>query len=402
MDAVQLAKAAVAGVLSLGLTAGYLENQFSQRQLMLGGYAQVAAPPPEVPLPKGMVRPNFRKATAQDWATGVRLIVEDPLEQRLLNWHYAQRAGELAWNSPQLNRERVLLGKLGWRHTPSQQNLLLPAALTSDGEQLLDRVDSLLRRGQIVEPAFRFLDMVETLPAARRVFIERLQAKPSWRPFYMKAAGQMRDPRQQTARISTFNALLTTPSEVERAEIGPFLNQLVTSGRGEEAYRLWLRYLGRSARSPLFDGTFAHAQEVGSRPETSIPFEWQFAYGPGFSTRLASGRQGVAIRSDGSGVPVLMSQFVRVRPGRSYLLEVTSDTGGTDAVARRLDYALICGNERYEFQFSGQRDNLSTFTAAVPATACPVPQFTLAPSLAASASRFEGRLLSLALEEQKV
>lgn len=402
MDGVQLAKSIMAGFVSIGLTGAHLENQFSQRRLMLGGFAQVAPPPPEVPLPKGLKRPAFRQATPGDQAVAQRLIVGDPLEQKLLNWHYTQAAAKLAWNSPQLIGERALLGRLGWRYTPAQQNLLLPAALTSDGEQLLDRVDSLLRRGQIVEPAFRFLDLVETLPAARAAFTDRLRANPSWRRFYLKAAGRMQDAGQQTARIATFNALLATRGSVDRSEIGPFLNQLVASGRGEEAYRLWERYLGRRLQQPLFDGTFTHAQEIGSRPETIIAFEWQFAYGPGFSTRVGSGRPGVAIRSDGRGVPVLLSQYVRVQPGRTYALSVRGDGTSGDTVARRLDYALICGNERYEFQFAEQRGAVALFKAAVPASACPVPQMTLAPSLASSASAFDGRLISLELEEQKI
>lgn len=366
-----------AALLLCAWLAWFYAHSIVEQRLLRGRLPQMAPLPATLKLPPGVTVPPTPRASDEQMAKLDQALVRDPLDPRLLNLHFVQRTLREGSASPAVQSELQLVSRLGWRHTPAQQNLMVRAALENRLGEVLDRIDALLRRQRATPQIFNFLGVVEATPEFRPLVIKRLSDRVPWRESYLMNGGNLSDPRAIDARFATLETLLDRGHSLTRREIGPFLTSAVAAGRGERAYRLWTRQARQTgpAGSVVFDADFRHAQALGPRPVATIPFEWQFSSGLGYRA-APSGRDrgGASLSWDGRGAPEFMYQLVRLQPGRAML---TVTAGEADTASQALAFALRCPSTNAEFELAGAADGTLRYVADARRLDCGVARLTV-------------------------
>lgn len=250
-------------------------------------------------------------------------VAADPLNPRLLNaWIVAKalRGGDLDTLAGPIR----VLRDLGWRNTPAVQNSIWQAARERDLPTILNSIDGLMRRQEMLGPAFQMYDQLSVEPRLQRMLVARLRGNPPWRGYYFASGGDIKDPAIMEGRVALMRALQASGDRLTHTEIAPVLPVLIAAGKADAAFAIWRNH--RPARTPLDDPNFVIAgrpQAVGTLP---IPFEWTLASGPGFYSDVSRDGAGTyAFFSwDGRGSPMLAAQTTSARPGR-YRVSLSTD-----------------------------------------------------------------------------
>jgi len=240
-----------------------------------------------------------------------------------------------------------LLAQLGWRYTTAQQNLMLRALLDQRYDDVLDHVDSFLRRGRRLDLAYTTLATMEAIPQVHGAVLDKLRVGPDWRADYLSVISPESAPALLKARVRTLSELLASPLGLSRREIAPSLIALNAAGEGRVAHALWLRHSGSTAAANLvYDPAFEKVAALAGNADRAIPFEWYLGQDLGYAAQ--SSAQGVTISWDRRGVPTFLAQTVPVRPGRSYTLTLQgrSDQGSLQEL---LSPTLLCATQAVRF-----------------------------------------------------
>jgi len=374
-----LVAAVLAGAASLAASAYAASMEIGDRRLFATGPAATVPVPPEF-LPAGVRAPAAQSPlTAGQHDALAAALWRNPLDQRLVNLLYvdAVRTGRDRTGKQASGRGAQTLGRLGWRYTQAQQNLMLRAALEERFPEVVDRADGLLRRQKMTDQAIAMLMAMEAIPQVHGLVVDKLLGDPLWRHDYLLRIAAQTPPQILDARIRTMRSLLSDPGDVSRAELAPTLQALIGSGRPRAAYDLWTQKAGPAranlVRDPAFRAATANAGDT-----TAIPFEWRFSQNLGYAA--SAGPDGATIIWDGRGVPVFMSQLVPVRPGRSYLLAITgrADSG---RLADLIAPTLACGRASVAFAPIGtMTDNTRWRSGPVPPD-CEMAELTIGGSV---------------------
>ncbi len=333
--------------------------------------------PPEL-RPRGMpAPPQFSVPTSASLASLRAAIADNPLDQRLVNLYFVQLAHEKGAFAPALSEDAALLARLGWRDNAAQQNLLLRDAVTGQLSGALDRVDALLRRERLREPAYQILQLIERDPNLHRHLMERLERGVPWRKGYLGYPVSNTDRTLQNARIGTLQALLRSGTRLDNAEIAPFLGVLVASARGQDALLLWERFTRiRIPQNTLNDEDFSSAQQRSLRSDVQMPFEWEFGSGPGFSASVTQQDEPqVTLRWDGNGVPIFMTQLFPITRSAVSLRVLSGD--GDEAVPPWLQFAVRCPSAEATFQRQASNGREMRFSANLAALDCRIAEFVV-------------------------
>lgn len=355
---------AVVGLVSLAASA-YAASLDKIEQRLLATRPETAAPIPKAYLPAGVLSPSSRPPLTPEQRILLRSALwQNPLDQRLVNFVYVDLVRGREGGAGTLKAAAVL-GRLGWRFTPAQQNLMVRAALERRFPEVVDRADSLLRRQKLTDQAIAMLTAMEGIPSVHNLVVRKLSGRPMWRQDYLLRIGAQSSPQLLDARVKTLHVLLASPQGVSRTELAPALDALVATGRGLAAYALWELKAGKRTGANLVrDPRFQAAASSTGDPFAS-PFEWRMHQDLGYSADISS--QGVTISWDGRSVPVFLNQLVPVAPGGSYVLKIEghSDSG---KLSELLSPSIGCGQVNVGFTAGEEGNGVASFRSGpVPA-----------------------------------
>jgi O-antigen ligase len=223
---------------------------------------------------------------------------------------------DLALNDPKRGSALMQAGAaLGWRDTLMQLWLGEGALQVGSLGVAAERIDALLRRGQMVDALMRQMQRTYGAPGGPDAIVARLAERPQWRQGLLNAIAD--DAARSVPRTLDFLAKLraagvaATPQETilirwRLADLGDFAG----------ARRVWLASGGRGL---LADGGF----EALSIPLQNgvIPYGWSAPNLPGVrvipADRGADGRgHAVQIVSDGLSSGTALAQAIVLPPGR--------------------------------------------------------------------------------------
>lgn len=275
------------------------------------------------------------------------------------------------------------MAKLGWRNSAAQRSLLIRAARKGDYPDLLVRADALLRRGVQTDQILMFVFLFEQNPEVRKSLAEALSRTPPWRAAFFGKTDILRDPVQRTARLSTVNYLLGSGAKLTRDEIAPLVNALDIAGDTRNAESLWARQVGAGPRSFDYDPVFERVAKLDAeRPDLVMPFEWRLGQGTGYTSYLES-TGGVRVEWDGHGVPVFLSQ--RLRVDGTQPIKIALGLGGDATTASAaVDVMLVCRGPRGNMlldrkDITAERD-IVTFSSD-DAPGCDMPELRISGAL---------------------
>jgi len=304
------------------------------------------------PIPPGILPADTKMPVQPEPMTVVqqhalaRAASHAPLDQDVFNLFYADQIRTGA-SVDRARRLAGLLARLGWRHTPAQQNLIVRNLLDADFRTTIDRADGLIRRQKLEEFAFLILSAMEATPETQPDVIAKLRPGPSWRRAYLSVIAPNSPPALLTARVGTINALLSSPKRITRAEAAQSLTSLIGSGRGRIAQELWRRVMGDAEqKNVVYDPAFVESRALAGTAEPTIPFNWQFNQDLGFSTTPSS--EGTVIDWDHRGAPTFMTQTVVISGGRPLALTILGDADQSD-VSKLLHPSLDCAGTTIPF-----------------------------------------------------
>jgi len=260
------------------------------------------------------------------------------------------------------NDRMELLGKLGWRNTTALQNRIFHAVERKDVDQIVVLADALMRREVLIAQNRSLMNLMELTPATRKKVANALVVLPSWRTAYFQSFGALTTSSQARARGLLASDLAVRQSPLNRTELMPTLQLMVSKDLIAPAYTLWRDYRGLKRDSLINDPRFAWAYLTRNDDLSEMPFEWQFLTGSGFWTELVYDRDkiGVVIRWDRKGIPDFLSQQTYAPgPDRSYILEIE----GRDlpvALNEVLAFSWRCKGStvRFDKLIRNQRDKL--------------------------------------------
>ena len=375
----RITTAGLVGLLSAAaaIYSGVLEQQ---RLLVLANemYAQLAPIPPGlVPAGAVVVQPS-EPLTVAEHNVIAGAMRRDPLDIKLFNLIYANsvRTGAPAAT---VQREAGLLAKLGWRFTPTQQNLIVRAALNEDVDGIVDRADGLLRRKTLPALSFAMLAVIEAIPQTSRYVAAKLLGNPPWRQDYLSVINPQSPRALLEGRIRTLEALLKGARSMTREEISPSLVALTATGHGRAAYRLWLRQSRRPDGANLVsDPDFRQASNLLGT-DGNIPFEWKLGRGIGYSVQAST--SGAAIEWDQHGVPLFMAQLVPVAAGQRYVLTIAGVGAPGVPLSSLLAPTIDCGTVSVHPDRTDSRNGWARYAFPALPPACDLGQLTLSGAL---------------------
>lgn len=276
------------------------------------------------------------------------LLAEQPLDQAKLNLLFAiETRGDL----DDRRREAFVstLSALGWRDTPSQQNLMLELLKPEDPSKAVLRADALLRRERLVSNIMPLLTAMESYPDAAELLIERLAEKPKWRGDYLAYSSPQQTAAGLAARARLLDRMLARGEKLSHAELAPSLNMMMRANRPDDVVRIGLRAIKAKAGDALiYDPDFAKAVALSpDERESPLPFEWEMVNQPGISTSIIahSGSQ-MRLRWNGNGAPVIARIMTLMREPRPLDLAVEADSVDALDHLRMLAFSLRCPGAR--------------------------------------------------------
>lgn len=256
------------------------------------------------------------------------LLSEHPLDQAALNLLFAiETRGDLD------NRRRQAfvstLGALGWRDTPSQQNLMLELLKPEDPSKAVLRADALLRRGRLVGNIVPLLTAMESYPDAAELLIERLAEHPNWRADYFAYSAPQQTAAGLAARVRLLERMLVGGEKLSHAELAPSLNMMMRANRPDDVVRIGLRAIKANVGDALiYDPDFAKAAVLSPVERANpLPFEWEMVNQTGISTSIiAHSDSKMRLRWNGYGAPVIARIMTLMREPRPLNLAVEADS----------------------------------------------------------------------------
>jgi hypothetical protein len=262
----------------------------------------------------------------------LRAIANDPLN--------AQAYRLLAEATSNADRVRLFMGeafKRSRRETMAAFWLLNDSVYRQDYKAAVRFADIVLRTQPSLDTfVIGYLSLLAEMPDARPLLVERLAAGPAWRKnFFNKMPASVKNPE---TLLSIMTALRESNNVVLNREMAPYLDFLVSSGRVDFAYNVWLQFLPPAQLDSL--GLLTNANF--DRKPSGFPFDWEIEAGSGALTEIGEGAAGNGLHiSFGEGrvkfPPV--RQVVFLTPGR-YRLE--GKLRGAISGKRGLRWRLHC------------------------------------------------------------
>lgn len=282
-------------------------------------------------------------------AEAKRMVARQPLDQPLLNVIYAS---EVRNGMDETRRRQYIsaLRKMGWRDTPTQQNLLFEAARSNELESALDHMDALLRRGKLAEQIMPLLAQLEIEPAGTRLMAERLAQYPVWRRDYFDFASPLSNPEVLNARLRLFQYMEANNMAVGRIEKRVTLFALLRADRRQEIVNLGRSQLGADKRDQLvFDSEFDQLLHVPAQERLlTTPLDWRLTNQSGISSQIIAEEWGsrLVVRWNGRGAPIIARTLTFLTEGQQPELEVSLSAGSDVRGLDSLRFTLICSGER--------------------------------------------------------
>lgn len=290
-----------------------------------------------------------------------RALARQPYNQELLNRIYVNQVR----NGIDDARRQALvatLGKLGWRHTNTQQNLLVEAVRRDDVESAIDHLDALLRRDRLTEQIIPALMQIEAVPEGTGLVAERLDRDPAWRKDYFLFGGPLANPELLNARLRLFDYMATQNMQVNPVEMRTALFALWNAGRKEEIATIARSQLSEEVQSRLiFDPNFDQWLGVSAEERGApAPQDWRLTNQPGVSTQIISEdwNSRLVLRWNGRGAPILARTMTFLIEGEKPELKVTVSAGHQLKSLEALRFTLICRGER-EVLFARKLANIA-------------------------------------------
>ncbi|KUO49482.1 MAG: hypothetical protein APF78_07750 [Sphingomonadales bacterium BRH_c3] len=318
-------------------------------------------------------------------ASAKRALARQPLDQPLLNAIYAS---EVRGGLDETQRRAYVstLGKLGWRDTATQQNLLFEAARRNDLEAALDHMDALLRRDKLAEQIMPLLAQLEVDPIGTRLMAERLANNPVWRKRYFLLAEPLANPKILDARLRLFDYMAEHDMPVDRVEMRAALYALFNAGRKDAIAEMVRAQLPAEKKSQLlYDPDFD--QWLGEPPEirwATAPQDWRLTNRSGISAQIIAEEWSsrLVLRWNGRGAPIIARTMTFLTEGQRPELEVTLSAGSQLRGLDSLRFTLICPGARevlFVRKAAGSAanpgmDRRSAFYAAESGSACDYPE----------------------------
>lgn len=302
-----------------------------------------------------------------------------PLEQRTVNIAMVREARARVPGQDRTLAWLPVLKRLGWRDTPSLQNLLYAAGLTQDLPEVLDAGDALLRRQKLTDQIIPVMAQVEANPRLQGAFAARLAGNPSWRHLYLISTGPIGSKEQLLARFALIRRLRRNGVRLDPDDITPSITLLDQHDLSVYGLALWHDIRPQATR-PLDDVDFRLASRSYQSGFGLVPYEWQMMTGDGFTVDALDddGHARLSIDWNGRGVPVFAQQRTSAAPGRYALAVAVSPDDVADLAA--IAFRLTCGNTAVAFEPAGPTRYVTT--AAVP---CAYPVLQIAGDVQMSA-----------------
>lgn len=276
------------------------------------------------------------------------LLAEQPLDQPVLNLLFAIEARGDLTDARRKAFAGALVG-LGWRDTPSQQNLIYEAVANQKPEDAVLRIDGLLRRGKMIDAILPIMIRLESFPPAAELLIERLELQPEWRTTYFKLGSLLRDPATLDARVRLLDRMLEEGKALRHSELKPSLDAMTREGRRGDAARIALS-ANRTAASaaPIYDPDFSKFIALAPEDRMSpLPFEWETFSRPGVSAQiLPEGKDGeLQLNWGGSGAPIFVRTMVLLADVGQPRLDVDVSTQDDLKELKMFEFRLACPGE---------------------------------------------------------
>ena len=282
---------------------------------------------------------------AAQLASAKRALSRQPLDQALLN---AVFVSDVRNGTTDLQRQAYVnaLARMGWRHTPTQQNLLFEAAQRNDLQSALDHMDALLRRNQLDEQIMLLLSQLEADSVGRKLMAERLASDPGWRTRYFEFADPLANPEILEARLLLFDFMATKDMPVDPIEKRATAAALFNAGRREDVANLARGLMSADRQDRLlFDPEFDQwlGYNINRRWET-MPQDWRLTNRPGVTSQIVSEEWSsrLVLRWDGRGAPVMARTMTFLKQGEKPRLEVSLSAGSELRGLDSLRFSLIC------------------------------------------------------------
>ena len=303
-----------------------------------------------------------------------------PLEQRTVNIAMVREARTRPPGQDRTLAWLPVLKRLGWRDTPSLQNLLYAATLTQDLPGVLDASDALLRRQKLTDQIIPVMALVEASPRLQGAFAARLAGNPSWRHVYFISTGPIGTKKQLLARFALIRRLRRDGVRLDPGDITPSIALLDQHDLSAYGLALW-HDLRPQATRPLDDVDFRLASRSYQSGFDPVPYQWQMMTGDGFTADALDdgGHARLSIDWNGRGVPVFAQQRTSAAPGRYALAVGVSPDDVADLAA--IAFRLTCGNTAVTFEPVGPKRYITA--AAVP---CAYPMLQIAGDVQTSAT----------------
>ena len=322
------------------------------------------------------------RATPEVSAKLRRLLARQPLDQAKLNLLFATEAkGDLA--AARRQSFTKTLNELGWRDTPTQQNLIVEAARTNDPNAAILHIDALLRRGKLTDDILPVLLQIEAVPQATALLAGRLEKHPHWRVKYLHFIAKAQNPTSVAARVRLLNRMLDDGDQLSHAELKPSLDAMVRQGLRKEALGIAMRANGSRANGELlYDPDFSKFVALPARDrENPLPFEWDARSQPGASAQIVGqGQSGqLRVRWNGNGAPIVARTMTLVQADQVPDLKVAVDSLDAASSLDEFRFELICRGQRpVTFRMGDGRisNNVATYRADGPAP-CDYPDLVM-------------------------
>ena len=250
-----------------------------------------------------------------------------PLDSAAMNTLYIATLKSGADDSA-IRNIAVTMSKFGWRNTVIQQNLIQRAIVKNDLRSIIVRADALLRRMPENLDLLTLIQLVELDPAMRITLVERLGRNPTWKKdLLLETKNIALDPSQAAARGDTLRLMMKDKQTIPRVLLAPSLNAIIKAGLTKVAWDIYQLNIGNYAPKGklIGDPNFIRLAEAANIDDyRPFPFDWTTYSDRGIQVDATNsiGDGALEISWDGRGLPLMITQYVNVVPGRPYILEV--------------------------------------------------------------------------------
>lgn len=231
-------------------------------------------------------------------------------------------------------------GRLGWRDSQTQIDLIDDAVRRRDDNEAMRRIDSLLRRKPALEPLLLpLLHRAAENENGRKALLARLAAMPPWRASFFQRLEYL-PPRSVDAHERVLAEVMERDGPHPGEELIAHVEKLADRGDYARARKAWIT-LSRVPESLVLDPDFTRFPVA--RPfRRASPFEWTARRVPGTALARPEGSfaQGLRVDADRSTFGTIVSQHIVLPPARYDLTVSTRSTQALESGALR--WNLTC------------------------------------------------------------